>query len=268
MSYLVGVLLKGDASTYTTTAKALCSGRWKKYVGYRLELKCNSRAFMQAFNSASSSVLDREEVRIHGPYDDGHFILQYYAKDFVSWWRIQTLGDLKELINAFPIDYLRGRFDSDGNVNRYEVVLCGAESHRELMEFERSVCIRLGMRTGKLRYYGKPGQRSTIGKREIVTTQRKLRFSVNSSDFLHTIRWLNVELRNQRLRTNIRRRAWTARNADARRRAIELRTKFGWGYSRIAEVLSEETQSHLSPSTIFGWTSGKHVSWCEYDARR
>lgn len=267
LAYLTGALLKGDASSYTTTVRAMSSEHWKRYVGYRLELKNISIGFMQSFNRACTVVLNRKAVKVHGPYADGHYILQYYAKDFVTWWKTQTLSTLRKLIEAFPVDYLRGRFDSDCSVGTHEVELCGAEAHRNLMEFERSICIELGMRTGRLRQCGKIGEETLIGKKRVVTTQRKLRFSVNTLDFLRVVGKLNVEWRNRKLQERGIRRAWTPWEAEVRKQAIQLRTTSGWGYKQIADALSDAYKRRLPPTTVYGWVNRSGVSWGEYSRR-
>lgn len=101
------------------------------------------------------------------------------------------------------VEYFRrriwGRFDGDCSVGKYEVESCGAEARRELMEFERSLCIKMSIRTGRLSHYGKVGEQTTVGKKKIITTLRKPRFS-DSSDFLKVVGNLNVEWRGEKLR--------------------------------------------------------------------
>jgi intein-encoded DNA endonuclease-like protein len=76
-------------------------------------------------------------------------MVRYTSKDFVSWWRSLDLAELFTIARAFPSEYLRGRFDSDSNVGKYKICLVGIEKHRLLMEFERSLCVMLGIRQGE-----------------------------------------------------------------------------------------------------------------------
>lgn len=208
---------------------------------------------MEAFAQAASAVLDRKEVKIHGPYADGHYIAQHYAKDFVLWWRNQNLNSLKPLIERFPLEYLRGRFDSDGCVEKYELTLCGAISHIELMKFERSLCLKLGMRTGRIRPYGKIGQTFFVGAKRITTKQQKIRFSVNSGDFLRVVGHLNVVWREATLQASKRRRGWTSWPEESKELAHQIDQKHLWNRSQIAVELSGILGRRVPAATVYYW---------------
>jgi len=173
LSYAVGVLLKGDGSACITRKTDYAGGFLKVYRAYKIVLKNKSLGFIRAFDNAVSKVLCRTRVRIATHKQDGHFQIQYCSKAFVSWWLHQTFTDFKRIIEVFPVEYLRGRFDSDCNVHGHGVVLFGAICQLRIMEFERDLCMRLGMRVGKIRPYGKPGETTYVGSKLQSAKSRK-----------------------------------------------------------------------------------------------
>lgn len=266
-SYVIGVLLKGDGSVYTTHETKISGGIPREYIVHRVELKNNSSAFMKAFNHDCSVVLGRRPVKVHGPCADGHNILQYRSKEFASWWFRQSLMELREFIEAFPVEYLRGRYDSDCYVDRYRVDLCGAESQRDVMEFERALCMKLGIRVGKIRPYGKPGEVFTIGAKKIISRQQKLRLSANTGDFRRVVQYLHVEWRNEKLQTALRRRRWTPWPSVVRDSAKELHDKFGWNCKRIATELQHKYGHPIPSITVYFWLNRGTRSWEEHQHR-
>ncbi len=265
-SYSVGVLYKGDGSVYTTTSRNKRNNS-PAVTQHRVELKNKSRAFLHKFDQQFALVLGRKPVKVHGPYFSGHAILQYRSKEFVSWWKKQTLEDFKPLIEAFPVEYLRGRFDSDGNVRSSEVTLCGAESQRSLMEFERTLCARLGMRTGRIRPYGHPGEVFFIGKKEVRSKQQKLRFYVNVHDFRNQVGNLSVEWRNKDLKLSRQIRGWTPWSKEIRDRAVQLMNDHTLGCKAVTIRLGMELGSRVPYSTVYSWLKRGRLSWGGYEGR-
>ncbi len=206
----------------------LGGGFQKVYRAYKVDLKNKSIRFINEFNLKCSRVLGRKGVRVAGPNHEGHYQVQYCSKTFVLWWFKQGFLDFRGIIEAFPVEYLRGRYDSDCNVNRYAVYLFGVESQRDLMEFERDLCKKLGMRVGRMRPYGKPGEIYYTGSKRIVSREQKLRFSVNIGDFLSCVKRLNVEWRDQKLRQALKVRKWAPWPQKIRKKALQLKVEFSW----------------------------------------
>jgi intein-encoded DNA endonuclease-like protein len=264
LSYSIGVLLKGDGSICITRKTDYSTGSLKVYRAYKIALKNKSIRFIRTFNTAISKVLHRRIVRIATHKPDGHFQIQFCSKAFVSWWLAQKFSDFQRIIEAFPIDYLRGRFDSDCNVHGNGVVLHGAMSQLQIMEFERNLCIKLGMRAGKLRPYGRPGEITNVGSKMIVSKEQKVRFYVNVHDFLKLVKYLNVEWRDRRLKRAIKRRQWTPWTAEIRAKAIHYKRSFGWSAKETTEALRKEFRIRISYSTVYSWLSGETLSWDEH----
>ena len=145
LAYTTGVLLKGDGSVYRTIEYQRRHGRLFTYVAHRISLKNKSIGFMRLFNRELAITLGRRPLAMQGPNQEGHFILQSRSKCFVIWWNNQSLGTLRPLLEQFPVEYLKGRFDSDGSVNKYVIYLLGAESHRDVLELDRLLCLKLGI---------------------------------------------------------------------------------------------------------------------------
>ncbi|MDV3244235.1 MAG: hypothetical protein LYZ66_03525 [Nitrososphaerales archaeon] len=267
LSYLVGVLLKGDGTVYITNELRPLARRSKRYLVYKVELKNKSLGFLKAFNLACSEVLARRPVQLEGPNADGHHTIRYCSKDFVLWWRKQSLETLGGFIETFPIQYLRGRFDSDGNVRKYGSSLIGIEPHRRLMEFERTLCKKLGIRTGQIRCRGSLGDVAFIGSKRVVSRQQAIRFSVNTADLREHLRFLNVEWRNLALRDASRIRKWTPWSANVRNEAIRLATEMRLDATTIRSRLQEDLGVDVPHGTLYSWLQGRTQSWEGY-ARR
>jgi len=263
LSYLVGVLLKGDGSVYVTCKRALRAGAVARIPIPRIELKNKSRGFLTSFNDECAIVLGRRTVRISLPNREGHRMVRYVAKDFVSWWSTLTWTRLKELIEAYPVEYLRGRFDGDCNVQKNRIDLIGVESQRRLMEYERSLCRRLGMRVGRIRTHGKVGQVTFVGTKTIVSRQPKIRFSVNTGDFAKTVGKLDVEWKEEALAQATRTRRWTPWSSRFKKRAEELEAS-GLNCRMVTNRLSEEFHTSVPYDTVYAWLREGVRTWEEH----
>jgi hypothetical protein len=191
------------------------------------------------------------------------YFVTYHDQDFGKWWTAQTLQSLREYIEAFPHEYLRGRFDSEANVNAYTVTLFGAENHREVMQHDRDLCAKVGLRTGNLRVYCKKGTRTYIEGRLVVRTMDKLRFGVNAKDFLRVIGGLAVKERDERLKTTIKGRAWTPWSADVRTQSIDLFRR-GLNPEQISAKLKTDFELDVPAPTIYFWVRRGTKSWSEF----
>lgn len=263
LSYVVGVLLKGDGSVYATSHIRVRSKAKTRSPIFRIELKNKSTAFLNAFNLNLSIVLDRNQVRLGRQNKDGHAMVRYSSRRFYDWWKQQNLRTLRPLIEQFPVEYLRGRFDSDCNIASGNVALYGTEMHRELMEFERLLCKDLGMRVGALHKHGRPGEISFIGSHKIVSKQQKLVFVVNVHDFLRVIGNLNVEWRNRKLQSSFQRRGWTVWPSELRVRALEIQKESNMQPKAISSRLSGEFGRRVPVSTVYFWLRRGTITWQE-----
>ena len=267
LSYLVGVLLKGDGTTYITFELRPLAKFSRRYYVYKVELKNKSQRFLQAFNLACSVVLARRPIRLLGPNKDHHYMIRYCAKDFVLWWRSQSLKTLSGLIETYPAEYLRGRFDSDSNVRKYGTYLVGIEPHRKLMEFERALCKKLGIRTGMIHRTGSPGEVTFIGTKRIVSKQQKIRFSVNTADLAKVLHFLNVEWKDASLHEARRVRKWTPWPEIIREHIIGLGMKTGMNATKARNRTREDLGIDVPYGTVYSWLRTKSKSWEGY-ARR
>jgi hypothetical protein len=263
--YIIGVLLKGDGSVFgTRTRRTLASGEIVTYHGHSIQLQVSPLEFATHFNLKCSLALGHPTVSIRGPDQKGMFFVTYREKDFGGWWIAQSLQSLGRFIRAFPREYLRGRFDSEANVNGYAVTLFGAEDHRDVMQHDRDLCAELGIRTGPLRVYCKKGARSYIEGRLVVTTIDKLRFGVNAKDFLRVIGGLAVKERDARLKSGIKGRAWTPWSSEVRARSIVL-FRNGLNPKQISAKLKVDLGLDVPASTIYFWVRRGTKSWSDFD---
>jgi hypothetical protein len=262
--YVIGVLLKGDGSVFVSKSRrTLASAEIATYLSHAIQLQVSSLEFAAHFNLRCSLALGHPTVSIRGPDRKGLFFVTYHDRCFGQWWTQQTLGTLERYIQAFPLDYLRGRFDSDANVHAYSVTLCGAESHRDIMEHDRRLCVKLGMRAGPVGVYDKNGSQSYIEGRLVKRTMDKLRFNVNAGDFLRTVGGLAVRHRDRSLRSMIKGRAWTPWPLEMRLRAVEL-SRRGIAPREISRLLKKECQADIPPITIYFWIRRGTRTWLEF----
>lgn len=267
LSYSIGVLSKSDGSVYTTTKKLRVHGHFKVRPVPRIELKAKSLSFVRKFNRMFSLVLARRMVKIYGPNLEGHYIVRYCSKYFFTWWRQNDRSTLRALLDTYPREYLQGRFDSDGNVHKGSISLCGAEDHRGVLEFDRRLCLSLGLRTGLVRPYGRVGEEYVLGFKRIKTKQQKLRFSVNAGDFLRKVGGLAVEWRDNGLRTFYKGRKWTPWSRDVRALALKVRQECGLECKGISARLKSDYGVIVSIGTVYSWIKQGTSSWDEFSTR-
>lgn len=257
LSYVVGVLLKGDGCVYES----------KTSPTYQIKLRVTSKKFVEKFIAECSVVLRRRLVRARGPDLDNCWRVSYGCRDFVRWWNSRSFEELRLFTWEFPREYLQGRFDSESNVHTYEVYLIGAEDHKEVMQWDRTLCLRLGIRVGRLLQHHKAGQVSYIGERKIVSTERALRFSVNVRDFLKSIGGLSVEDRDAKLRSMIKGRRWTEWSPEVRRKALSMWSQERLNPKEISKRLSEDLGKKVPALTIYFWLKKGTITWKEYKER-
>jgi len=267
LSYSVGVLSKGDGSVYMTATKVRVRGHIEDRPVPRIELKAKSFSFVRKFNSMFSLVLARRMVKVYGPNPEGHYVARYQSKDFFTWWKHNNRSALEALVSTYPREYLQGRFDSDGNVHKGSVYLCGAEDHQDVLESDRRLCLSLGLRTGLVRPYGKVGEEYTFRSKRIKTRQQKLRFSVNAGDFLSNVGGLAVEWRDRALRAFYKGRKWTPWSRDVRTLALKVRQEYGLECKGISDRLKSEFGINVPVGTLYSWIKQDTSSWDEFSTR-
>ncbi len=234
-------------------------------------LTAKSRLFVDTFNERCAIVLGRNRTKTLGPNDDGHFISKYSSIDFLRWWYHQDLSTLTPLI-TFPIDYLHGRFDSDGYVQKWETGLCGASGHEALLRFDRQLCAALGMRVGFITKVGpRPGQAYRILGREVKIRQQGLRFYVNPRDFAEVLGSFSDEYKHDELVQTLRSyrgRSWTAWTEAIWIEANLMHDKYGLDATEIARNLSSKYSVRLPRATVYSWFHRGASSFEAYNLRR
>lgn len=260
LAYVVGVIFKGNGSVY----KSLKSTRnpSHKEVSYEVALRATSRQSVDFFIEECGCVLRRKLVRAQGPYKDGCYVGKYRSVDFYKWWKELSFESIRAIAYAIPVQYLQGRFDSESGVGDYAVYMFGAISHFKVLELDRELCIKVGLRTGPLLPYGHVGEIGRINGRTFVSKEQKLRFSVNAKDFLKILHRIKVEERNAKLLSMIRGRAWTPWSESIREVAIALGNT-GLNHNSISERLAMTRGMIVPRMTIYSWQHGTS-SWDAY----
>jgi intein-encoded DNA endonuclease-like protein len=262
LAYVVGVVLKGDGCVYLARVRPK-NGSHRDYAPRcAISIRANSTEFVDLFREQCAVALKREPVKRHGPYADGCYTATFTSVDFYRWWSRSTMAEIEEFVSCFPRHYLRGRFDSEAGVGAYAVYMFGAANHIDVLELDRRMCIRLGMRTGELLPYGKVGSESTIHGRLVVNRVQKLRFSVNAQDFIAKLGALAIPRRNSKLTRMIRGRRWTPWSEEIRDLALMFHSQ-GLNHASIAQRLEHDFGVVVPKMTIYTWLHGGH-SWKEF----
>jgi hypothetical protein len=271
--YVVGVLLYGDGCTaYWLGVRKEKDGRYSFHGGYSIILTAKSYRFVETFRNRLSSTLARKPTRVLGPNRDGHFTAKYSCIDFIRWWSSQSLESLGPLIGYSPLEYLRGRFDSDGYLNVTGVGLCGAEGHKLVMKHDRELCLAQGLRAGTITRVGpRPGEPYKIRGREVTITQQGLRFYVNPHDYERIIGGFNDEFKDRGLRrmiANYKGRKTTSWFREIREEAVGIHAEKKWGPRRISKEILRIRGIRVPESTIYKWVYKHGKSKQEFDSIR
>ena len=147
LAYIIGVVL-GDGSIFVS------SGRGKKQ--YAIKLSARDKDFVEAFAKALEKVCRRKRplpirlLRRHGYWETHIYSKRLY--EFLN----QPLEKLEHVIKAYPEDFLRGFFDSEGsvklNITRrkrkkhvYVMITC-ANTNYKLLQFIADVLKYVGIK--------------------------------------------------------------------------------------------------------------------------
>lgn len=122
LSYVIGVLL-GDGCVYESHKTQI---HWKTgniAPTYTIELKVKDKSFAQEFAKRLDLVLHRPENRRFHIFQSpsGYWRTVVRNRSFGLWWKSLTNSELEDYILAFPSDFLRGVYDSEGNLTKNEV---------------------------------------------------------------------------------------------------------------------------------------------------
>ena len=242
----MGWLIKGDGSVFRSGSH------------FVVKMKCKDCDAVYAASRALSNVLGKKFA--HPRQDEGFWVVVYYSKPFVSWWKQQELDDLKPFIefnDDTMKEFIRGYLDSDGSVGNYEVYLCGSEGHMEILEYARHICMKLGLRVGRMKFHRGLGEHITSSGKRIVAKERGVRFAINATDLLTVLGGLRHSRRNNRLRRMVKGRRWTPWTAKHREEVIKL-VKAGLSIRKAARRVG------VPYLTAYFWVRRGTKTWQEH----
>lgn len=260
LAYVVGVILKGDGSVYRVR-RVDGKGKTAGYDG-EVALRVNAPEFALYFCRRCAVMLGRSPTKIQGPYSDRCYVAKFRSIAFYHWWSSLRVPQIKNIARAFPHEYLKGRFDSEAGVGSYSVYMFGAADHRWVLELDNRLCRMIGMRTGQILPYGKVGAKTSIYGREITSKIQKLRFTVNSTDFIKRLGRLAVNNRNRKLHEMIKGRRWTPWSEAIRKKATSL-IRRGLAPADVSKEIKNRIGLYVPPMTIYYWGKGTK-SWAGY----
>jgi intein-encoded DNA endonuclease-like protein len=203
LAYVIGVLWNGDGTVSISRSREKYNGHIRIRYYYYIQLKVKSRRFAEKFNVAMAIVLNRRTVKMQSLR--GYYIVRYKSKRFVKWW-MKVIHEpnkktLKEIVLKYPVEYLQGRFDSDGSpdISKYRIRLVGAEKNLDDLKFDRKLCKMLGLEPSDIKMYYAKGAISYIEGRTVIAKMNGYRFSVPARNFLKFIDNLNDESKDTKL---------------------------------------------------------------------
>ena len=138
LSYLAGVML-GDGS---------CARRERKG-DYIIQLGCKDYEFALAFNKCVCTLLKKTRLYSINP-DRIYWHVSAYSKALYFFFKGKRVKDFEALAEAYPVDFLRGLYDSEGGVTgtwkqRKCKVVAITNLDRDLLAFAQHLLLKLGI---------------------------------------------------------------------------------------------------------------------------
>jgi len=194
LSYVLGVI-DGDGWFYKIK---------EKYLRYNIGLGATDKEFIDEFNRCLSIVLKRSisPIRVGQITKGGkkYYCVQMTSRDLYNFLN-QDIEELGSYIEAFPTNYLRGLYDSDGDVgtNKHNKCVRLGSINRDKLQYARFLLSQLGIHShinpeGK--YYRLViGRISDIKKfrRYIGFTIERKQKSLELIDHDKMVRWTDEE---------------------------------------------------------------------------
>jgi hypothetical protein len=124
LSYVIGVLL-GDASVYRSHRGQIHPITGKICKIYTIELKVADRQFAETFASRLDHVIHRPNHRRWHVFPVTQFNNTYWrhvvrSSSFGAWWKSLGPESLCKYALNYPIDFLAGLYDSEGNLTMHK----------------------------------------------------------------------------------------------------------------------------------------------------
>jgi intein-encoded DNA endonuclease-like protein len=159
LSYLIGVVF-GDASL------------WKSKRGsFNLELKVKDRDFAARFADCINKLFKRKRKTTVVP-SGYYYRVQIVNKAFFQFIKERGFDGLKEFIEPYPIEFLQGFFDSEGNPyieakNAFNVKVGVVNTNFEILKYVQKLLIeKFGIKSG-ITIANKAGSETMINNRKI-----------------------------------------------------------------------------------------------------
>lgn len=170
LSYIIGVVF-GDGSPNMATRK---TGR----TNYNIDLFVTDKDFTDAFNDALYQILGRRyAVQLYGD----RYQVRGQSKTLYFLLKDRDLDSLKEFVDPFPADFIRGFADSEGSIgvysnNGYKGARLGlCNTNHEVMPFIEMLLQKFGIRTHSSEH---PPGRTSIKRDGSLITSRKLLYRI------------------------------------------------------------------------------------------
>jgi len=120
LSYVIGVLL-GDGCIYESHYRNIHPYWGFNYnvSTYTIEMTVKDKSFAEEFCQRLDMVLYRSEYRRHHIYQTskGYWRVCMRSRSFGLWWNSLIQAELETYALAHPPDFLRGIYDSEGNLS-------------------------------------------------------------------------------------------------------------------------------------------------------
>ena len=142
LAYIVAVLL-GDG--YLRIRK------YADWFRYDVCLKVKDKAFAESFARALEKIGLHPHIRCRK--DSGQYLVTATSVEFFKWFKGLDYEDIKKIASEYPVDFLRGFFESEGSISKhrqggkcyYQVVI--GNTDKKLISLVREIIEKLGYRT-------------------------------------------------------------------------------------------------------------------------
>ncbi|MCD6418269.1 hypothetical protein J7M00_05750 [bacterium] len=248
LSYILGVLL-GDGCCYANPKRR----------EYRVQLISKDEKFAKSFYKALTEIGLNPHIRYvtTGINRNTYFLVRAQSKVLVGWFKQLTQNDIYELASKYPIDFIRGFYESEGSLIKrtwgggYDLEICNTE--KWIVDMVVELLQKLGFNPRIKKCI--PSSKSILQKKP--TYYIRLRRQDEIAKFMRIV--------SPCIKNNIDKNCIGALKRfkhppEVIRKAFEFK-KCGYGYKRIGKMLG------ISPWTVRDWFRNKNIEEVIEDGR-
>lgn len=160
LSYLLGVAY-GDAKVT----------KYKANSQFAFSLEVKDKEFAEKFREYALLIIDKKEAEGVWQSKRGYYGFSVYSRQLYDYLT-NPLQEHKKVIELFPIQFIRGFFDSEGSVYGYSISMCN--TNQEVIEYVKQVLETIGIKTHLHSYNREDRDCKTIYHLNIIGDSRQI----------------------------------------------------------------------------------------------